>query len=190
MIGTYSYICQRMQPRILLNSKVLDITIKRLARQLIENHGDFENTVLIGLQPRGIQLADRLHAELKRVLSGADIDLGYLDVSFYRDDFRRRDEPITVSETTIDFEIENKKVIMIDDVLYTGRTIRSGMDALMDFGRPKKVEFLVLIDRRFSRQLPIQADYVGRTVDSVVSERVDVNLDNEGHVVLKTIDDE
>ena len=108
-----------------------------------------------------------------------------MDASFYRDDFRRRENPIEISGTTIDFLIEGKKVILIDDVLYTGRMVRAALDALMDFGRPSSVKYLVLVERRFSRQLPVKADYVGRTIDSVASERVDVQWNQrEGKVIL------
>lgn len=176
--------------RILLSGPVLQLTIERLCRQLLESHNDFEDTVLIGLQPRGKFLADKVHGFLSDLLPNANIKCGTLDISFYRDDFRRREDPIEVSETRLDFEIENKRVVLIDDVLYTGRSVRSAMDALMDYGRPKEVEFLVLIDRRFSRQLPIQADYIGRTVDSVASERVDVILEGEGQVLLNSMEDE
>lgn len=176
--------------RILLSGRLLQLTIERLCQQLLESHNDFEDSVLIGLQPRGTFLADRMYAHLKELLPENQIKYGTLDISFYRDDFRRREDPIEVSETRLDFEIEDKRVILIDDVLFTGRSVRSAMDSLMDYGRPKDVEFLVLIDRRFSRQLPIQANYVGRTVDAVVSERVEVNLEGEGQVLLNSMEDE
>ena len=120
---------------------------------------------------------------------GKTIVCGNLDITFYRDDFRRRERPLIPSITNIDFSIENKKVVLIDDVLYTGRTIRSGLDALLTFGRPSKVELLVIIDRRFKRDLPIQADYIGKTVDTLVSERVSVEwqeTEGEDKVVLFT----
>jgi pyrimidine operon attenuation protein/uracil phosphoribosyltransferase len=120
---------------------------------------------------------------------GKEIQCGNLDITFYRDDFRRREKPIIPSITNIDFSIENKRVILVDDVLYTGRTIRSGLDALLTFGRPSKVELLVLIDRRFSRDLPLQPDYVGKTVDTLISERVSVEwkeTEGEDKVVLFT----
>jgi pyrimidine operon attenuation protein/uracil phosphoribosyltransferase len=140
---------------------------------LIESHNNFENTVLIGLQPRGIHVLSRLKEQLESILN-YPIVCGNLDITFYRDDFRRREKPIIPSVTNIDFVIENKNVVLIDDVLHTGRTIRSGLDALMTFGRPNKVELLALIDRRFQRDLPIQADYVGCTVDTLISEKVSV----------------
>lgn len=162
-----------MQKRLLLDSTHFEITIKRLCCQLIENHDDFSESVIIGLQPRGIFLAHRIHKHLQELTQSGKILLGELDVTFYRDDFRRR-EIISASQTRIDFPIEDKKVILIDDVLFTGRTIRSGMDAMLDIGRPAKVELMVLVNRRYSRHLPIEPDYVGIQVDTIRSEKVKV----------------
>jgi pyrimidine operon attenuation protein / uracil phosphoribosyltransferase len=175
-----------MEKQVILNSKKVELTINRLCFQLIENHNSFENTVLIGLQPRGIHVLARLKSKLEDILN-KEITCGKLDITFYRDDFRRREKAIIPSVTNIDFIIENKKVILIDDVLYTGRTIRSGIDALMAFGRPEKVELLTLIDRRFNRQLPIQADYIGKSIDTLSSERVNVEwkeIEGEDQIVL------
>ncbi|MCH8904981.1 MAG: bifunctional pyr operon transcriptional regulator/uracil phosphoribosyltransferase PyrR [Bacteroidetes bacterium] len=170
-----------MPPRIILDSTQFALTIDRLCHQLIENHDDFSNSALIGIQPRGIYLSERLHSRLKTIIKGASILHGKLDVAFYRDDFRRGEKPISANVMDMDFLVEGKKIVLIDDVLYTGRTVRAALDALLDFGRPKKVELLVLIDRRFSRQLPIQPEYVGKTVDSVKSERVSVGwMEEEG----------
>ncbi len=162
-----------MEKQVILNSKQFELTINRLCYQLIENHSNFEESVLIGLQPRGIHVVNRLKSQLESILK-KEITCGNLDITFYRDDFRRREKPIIPSVTNIDFVIENKKVILIDDVLFTGRTIRSGIDAMMAFGRPEKVELLTLIDRRFRRHLPIQADYIGKTIDTLSTERVNV----------------
>lgn len=171
----------------LFTDKHLQITLDRLTHQLIENHGDFSNTVLIGLQPRGVFLADRIVALLKKQLPNTTVQYGKLDITFYRDDFRGETLHIP-SETDINFSVEGKKVVLIDDVLYTGRTIRSGLEALVDYGRPKKVELLVLIDRWFSRELPIQPDYTGITVESVGSQKVkvlwDVRDGQDGVVLL------
>lgn len=175
---------------MILNSKHFELTINRLCYQLIEIHNDFSNTVLIGLQPRGINVLTRIKERLESIL-GKEVVCGNLDITFYRDDFRRRDIPLIPSATNIDFVIENKKVILMDDVLYTGRTIRSGLDALLAFGRPEQVELLALVDRRFRRDLPIQADYVGKTVDTLISERVSVEwkeIEGEDRVVLFTPD--
>ena len=162
-----------MQKRLLLNSENFDISIKRLCYQLIENHDDFSNSSLIGLQPRGIFVAQRIHSHLSEILNSKSIEIGYLDITFYRDDFRRR-EIGNPSSTEIKFPIENKKVILIDDVLFTGRTIRAGMDALLDLGRPEKIELLTLVDRRYSRHLPIAPDYFGIQVDTISTEKVKV----------------
>jgi pyrimidine operon attenuation protein/uracil phosphoribosyltransferase len=161
-----------MNQRTLLSAKEVDITLNRLSCQLIENHQDFKNTVIIGLQPRGAQLAKRLRDLLIQFTNVDSVDLGSLDTTFFRDDFRRRDEPIKANQTKIDFLVENKRVIFIDDVLYTGRSVRAALDAVNSFGRPASVELLVLINRRFSRHLPIEPNYVGKTIDSVASERV------------------
>ncbi|MBA2561984.1 MAG: bifunctional pyr operon transcriptional regulator/uracil phosphoribosyltransferase PyrR, partial [Chitinophagaceae bacterium] len=145
--------------KTILDKNNLELTIQRLSYQLLENHGDFSETVLIGLQPRGIYLADKIVNQLKSLNPKYKIKYGKLDITFYRDDIRK--ELRIANNTDISFSIEDKKVILIDDVLYTGRTIRAALDALLSFGRPKKVELCVLIDRKFSRQLPIQPDYWG-----------------------------
>ncbi|NVJ88097.1 MAG: bifunctional pyr operon transcriptional regulator/uracil phosphoribosyltransferase PyrR [Flavobacteriaceae bacterium] len=164
-----------MSKKTLLNSKDIEIILHRLACQLIENHNDFSNSVLIGLQPRGSYLANRLVALLKSDYNIKDLEFGLLDITFYRDDFRRRDEPLKATSTEIDFLIENKKVVIIDDVLFSGRSVRAALTALESYGRPENIELLVLIDRRFSRHLPIQPNYRGRQVDAINHERVIVS---------------
>ena len=156
----------------ILTEAQLEITIKRLAHQVLENHVDLNNTVIIGLQPRGIYLSDRIVDEIKNETDSDKIQYGKLDITFYRDDIRK--ELHIANRTDIPFSIEGKNVILIDDVLYTGRTIRAALDALLDFGRPEKVELCVLIDRRFSRQLPIQPDYIGKSIDAIISQKVKV----------------
>lgn len=150
----------------------MSLTVKRLAQQVLENHPGLDNTVIIGLQPRGVQLSNRMVYMLEELVSPEKVVYGKLDITFYRDDIRK--ELHIANKTEIPFSIENKNVILIDDVLFTGRTIRSALDALLDFGRPAKVQLCVLIDRRFSRELPIQPDYVGRTIDTFVSQKVKV----------------
>jgi len=164
-----------MSPKVLLNNKEVNIILHRLACQLIEKHTDFSNTVLIGLQPRGIFLAQRIKTLLMEEYNLPDVQLGLLDITFYRDDFRRSDKVLEANSTEIDFLIEGKRVVFIDDVLYTGRSIRAALTAIQSFGRPNEIELLTLIDRRFSRHLPIQPDYRGRQVDAINDEKVLVN---------------
>ena len=164
-----------MAQKTLLNSKDIHIILHRLANQLLENHLDFSNTVLIGLQPRGIFLANRIVQILSNDYKIKNLKAGQLDITFFRDDFRRRNEPLEASSTKINFTLENKKVVLIDDVLYSGRSIRSALTAIQSFGRPESIELLVLIDRRFSRHLPIQPNYRGRQVDVINSEKVKVS---------------
>ncbi|WKZ58965.1 MAG: bifunctional pyr operon transcriptional regulator/uracil phosphoribosyltransferase PyrR [Cyclobacteriaceae bacterium] len=169
-----------MQKKLILDSDLLDITLSRLCQQLIENHGDFENSVILGLQPRGVFLAEIIHKKLQK-LTKKEVPLGYLDATFHRDDFRRREIPAKASEVRIPFIIEDKKVILVDDVLFTGRTVRAALDAMIAFGRPARVELLVLIDRRHTRDLPIAPDYVGKTVNTLASQKVLVELEAQGH---------
>ena len=169
----------------ILNAQQLEITIRRLAHQVLENHVDLANTVLIGLQPRGIYLSDKIAEEIKKEIPADKVHYGKLDITFYRDDIRK--ELHIANRTDIPFSIEGKNVVLIDDVLYTGRTIRAALDALLDFGRPEKVELCILIDRRFSRQLPIQPDYTGKSIDAIVSQKVKVfwkNKDGKDEVCL------
>ncbi|WP_299242340.1 bifunctional pyr operon transcriptional regulator/uracil phosphoribosyltransferase PyrR [uncultured Aquimarina sp.] len=170
-----------MSQKLLLSAKEIDIILHRLACQLIENHTHFENTVLIGVQPRGIFLADRIKNILVKDYDLSDVKMGYLDITFYRDDFRRGEKPLEANKTHIDFTVEDKRVVFIDDVLYTGRSIRSALTAIQSFGRPTEIELLTLIDRRFSRHLPIQPNYRGRQVDAINQEKVKVHwLENSG----------
>ncbi len=170
-----------MGQKILLTSKEVNIILHRLACQLIEKHLDFTDALIIGIQPRGSFLAQRLCSILRDDYKIENIALGYLDITFFRDDFRRTPKPLEASKTQIDFSVDNKKVIFIDDVLFTGRSIRSALTAIQTFGRPSEIELLVLIDRRFSRHLPIQPDYRGRQVDAINNENVKVNwVENDG----------
>ena len=172
--------------KTLLDHNQLNITLQRLAHQLIENHLHFENTALIGIQPRGVLLSDRIATLVKKITKQKNIDYGKLDITFYRDDLHTNELHVP-RKTDIEFSIEGRNVVLIDDVLHTGRTIRSAMDALIDFGRPKSVELLVLIDRRFSRELPVQPDYIGHTVDTIMTQKVKVywqEQDKKDEVVL------
>ncbi|HUH25668.1 MAG TPA: bifunctional pyr operon transcriptional regulator/uracil phosphoribosyltransferase PyrR [Flavobacterium sp.] len=181
-----------MSTKTLLTSKEVTIILHRLACQLVEKHLDFSNTVLIGIQPRGKFLAERIKEILETEYHIKDLSLGFLDITFFRDDFRRSEKTLEANKTQIDFLVEDKKVIFIDDVLYTGRSIRAALTAIQSFGRPKEIELMVLIDRRFSRHLPIQPDYRGRQVDAFNDEKVIVQWRNiEGatedqvHLILK-----
>lgn len=177
-----------MSQKVLLNSKEVTIILHRLACQLIEKHLDFSDTILIGIQPRGVFLAERLKQILESEYKTPEISLGYLDITFFRDDFRRTDKPLEANKTQINFIVENKKVIFIDDVLFTGRSIRSALTAIQSFGRPSEIELLVLIDRRFSRNLPIQPDYRGRQVDAINGEKVKVSWkENDGEDVVHLV---
>lgn len=158
--------------KTILSEQQVALTVKRLSHQILENHLQLKDTIIIGIQPRGVYLSDRIVAELKSLISPSLILYGKLDITFYRDDVRK--ELHVANKTDIPFSIENKRVVIIDDVLYTGRTTRAALDALLDFGRPSKVELCVLIDRRFSREFPIQPDYVGRAIDTIVSQKVKV----------------
>lgn len=176
-----------MSQKVLLTSKEVNIILHRLACQLIENHLDFSNSVLIGIQPRGVSLAERLKIILETEYNIKNISLGFLDITFFRDDFRRGEKQLEANKTQIDFLVEDKKVVFIDDVLFTGRSIRAALTAIQSFGRPSEIELLVLIDRRFSRHLPIQPDYRGRQVDVINDEKVKVcwkDKDGEDSVYL------
>ena len=158
--------------RKLLGKEEIKLTIRRLCQQLIENHSDFSNTVLIGIQPRGSLLCKRIISELHLIDESLNIISGNIDISFHRDDIMRRDQPILPKSMDIDFNVEEKNVVLIDDVLFTGRTIRSAMDTLMLFGRANEIELLTLIDRKYSRHLPIEPNYVGKTINTLDSEKI------------------
>ena len=173
-----------MQGRLLYDQHQLAISIERLCCELIENYGEFQGTAIIGIQPRGTALATRIHKILEKE-THRSILYGELDTTFHRDDFRTSDKPLTASQTELAFLVEDLRIVLIDDVLYTGRTIRSAMDALLSFGRPKQVELLCLIDRRFNRELPIQPDYTGIAIDTLDASIVRVvwGKDKEGDAV-------
>ena len=168
-----------MQKRLILDQGQIGIILRRFCHQLIENHDDFENTVLLGLQPRGTILLDKIVALLEEI-SGVKVPSGYLDATFHRDDFRRRDFPLKANETKIDFLVEGKKVILVDDVLYKGRSVRAAMDAMIAFGRPQKVELMVLVDRILTRDFPIMPDYYGIKVNTLQSQHVVVEGSVQG----------
>jgi pyrimidine operon attenuation protein / uracil phosphoribosyltransferase len=163
-----AYLCRMAaESKILLTQERLAITLERLCHQLLEDWGDFSNACLIGIQPRGVPLANRLHQRLQELTGNDHIEYGRLDITFYRDDFRKHDKPLSPYPNEIDFIVTDKRVLLIDDVLYTGRTIQAALSALQHYGRPKKVDLLVLVDRHFNRHLPIRPDYKGIRVDAV-----------------------
>ena len=168
----YLSIIFSMKKSIILNSNELKITIERLACQLIEKHHDFSNTILVGLQPRGKYLCNRIVEILEAEYHINNLKYGLLDITFYRDDFRRNEKILEASRTDFILSVENKNVVFIDDVLFTGRTVRAALTAIESFGRPKSIELLILIDRRFSRELPIQPDYKGLQVDVYENQKV------------------
>lgn len=167
--------------KTILDKQQLHLTLLRLSHQLMENDAQPDDVVFIGIQPRGVKVAERLVENIRSLYPNDKLQYGILDITFYRDDIR--EELHVANKTDIPFSIENKKVILIDDVLYTGRTIRAALDAIQDFGRPKKVELCVLVDRRFNRELPIQPDYCGKAIDSIISQKVKVEWDKEAVVL-------
>ncbi len=180
-----------MKDNILLSSQKLNIILQRLAFQLYEKHGNFNDTVIIGLQPRGVNFARMIWEKVSKISGNANIPFGELDTTFHRDDFRRG-EPLIPKSTKLDFLIEDKSVVLIDDVLYTGRSVRAAMDALTAFGRPSRVELMILVDRRYSRELPIEPDFVGSQVDTRANDKVKVNFDplHQNNQVLLITDNE
>jgi len=170
-----------MQKKLILDTDILDITINRLCQELIENHGDFGETVIIGMQPRGLYVAEIIHQKLQK-LTKREIPFGFLDATFHRDDFRRRDIPAKANETRIDFAIEGKKVVLVDDVLFTGRTIKAALDVLLDYGRPARVELCVLADRKEHRQFPIEAGYKALEVPTDAKDKVKLVKNDAGKI--------
>ena len=164
--------------RVILEKKRFHLTIERLSQQIIEDYGDFEDTCIIGIQDNGVTLAERMVEEIKKEKKKVDFPFGKLDITFYRDDFRTRKNPLEASKTELDFLVEDKRVILVDDVVYTGRTIQAALAALQHYGRPRSVKLLVLIDRRFNRHLPIKADYKGMVVDALDEAYVEVEWES------------
>ncbi len=156
--------------QVLLSSQQLADTIKVLSQQLSKSYPSLENIVFVGIQQGGVVIANDIVALLQQQHSSEMVQFGQLDITFYRDDIRK--EILAPDTMNIPFAIENKIVVLIDDVLFTGRTIKAALDALLDYGRPAKVELCVLIDRKEHRQFPIQADYVGATVETKKTDKV------------------
>jgi pyrimidine operon attenuation protein / uracil phosphoribosyltransferase len=162
--------------RIILEYQQVDLILTRICHQLVEAHGDFASTAILALQPKGILFGKALIQKLE-LLFGIKATYGELDTTFHRDDFRRSDKLLIPNEVNIDFEIENKRIILVDDVLYTGRSIRAALDAVNDYGRPSYIELVTLINRKYKREMPIQPDYIGENVDSRTDDYVKVEWD-------------
>ena len=182
-----------MEGRSILSKERFLLTIDRLCHQLIEDHMDFNDVCLVGIQARGVLFADRIYKRLTNHLGVEDFPYGKLDISFYRDDFRTREKPLKVNATEMDFLVENKRVILVDDVLFSGRTVQAALTALNHYGRPQSVELLVLVDRRFHREIPVSPDYSGLTVDALDNEYVKVHwehLNGRDEILLFAADSE
>ena len=165
--------------RIISESAQLDLTLERLCRQLIEEYGTFENTCMIGIQTGGVALALRLQQKITEILRGGILPFGKLDITFYRDDFRTSKKPLSANINDMPFIIENQRVILVDDVLYTGRSVQAALTALNHYGRPLSVKLLVLVDRRFNRQVPVHPDYVGIAIDALDESYIHVQWASE-----------
>jgi pyrimidine operon attenuation protein/uracil phosphoribosyltransferase len=169
-----------MHSRLLLRADDIERAIDRLAVQIIDRHGDCSSLVLVGIQRRGVDLARRLAMRLNERLECA-IPLGTLDINLYRDDWTSLLGKPQIGQSSIPVRLDDKVALLVDDVLFTGRTVRAALEALLDYGRPQKVELLALIDRGH-RELPIQADYVGQTLETERSEHIDVSLEERDGV--------
>ncbi len=187
-LGLTSYLCCCMaRAKTLLKNDQFRLTLDRLCYEIIENYPAVNEKCIIGIQERGIFLAERIAERLTMLERGSKMNVGKLDITFYRDDYRIRTEPIKASETDIEFDIDGKDVILVDDVLFSGRTIHAAMAALQDFGRPSKIELLVMVDRRFNRHLPIQPNYTGIVVDAYDEAYVKVeynHVEEEDKILL------
>ncbi|MFO7971662.1 MAG: bifunctional pyr operon transcriptional regulator/uracil phosphoribosyltransferase PyrR [Desulfobacterales bacterium] len=171
---------------IVLDSADINRTIERITREILEEHKGVKNLTLIGIQTRGVYLAKRIRSSIKQI-EGIEIPTGEMDITLYRDDWTRISPNPVVKTTNISFSVDGKQIVLVDDVLFTGRTTRAAMDALMDFGRPDRIELAVLVDRGH-RELPIQANYVGTFVETRRSETVNVLLrehDGEDKVIIQ-----
>ncbi len=160
--------------KVVMDAEGIDRSLTRIAYEILEENKGTENLVLVGIQKGGVFLAKRLGRKIAG-MEGDEVPLGILDITLYRDDIMTRDRKPKMGKTDIPFSLDHKTVILVDDVLFTGRTIRAAMDALMDFGRPKLIQVAVLIDRGH-RELPIMANYVGRSLPSSLWEEISVNL--------------
>lgn len=171
---------------VILNHTQLTGHIRQLAQTIAANHTDLSGIILVGIQQGGVVVAEKLADELKTIAPDASVLLGKLDITFYRDDFRNA--ILAPDKMHLPFSIENKVLILVDDVLFTGRTIKAALDALLDYGRPAKVELCVLIDRKEHRQFPIQADYTGAAVTTNRTDKVKMHQDDTGELEVVLLD--
>ena len=162
------------RPKILMNGSLLEVVTQRLCYQLIEKYAPFQKTIFIGIQPRGVKMMDYLEQNMKALYPGIEWVSGVVDPTFYRDDFRRGDKQLHAHITKIPVHLDGWKVVLVDDVLYTGRTIRASMEALLEYGRPDSVDLLVLINRKFTRELPIEPAFIGKSIDRYDHQKVKV----------------
>lgn len=173
----------------LMDSISVDRALTRISHEIIEKNKGLENIAIIGIQRRGVSMAKIIRKKLEEI-EGIKVPMGILDITFYRDDLSTLSAHPVVNGTDIPFDVNNKKLILIDDVLYTGRTIRSAIDNIFDMGRPLEIGLAILIDRGH-RQLPIRADYVGKNVPTSLSEVIDVNFDDvDGRTCVELIKEE
>jgi len=162
------------ESRIIMNADEMGRVLERLAFEVLERHGDCENLAIIGIQRRGVDLAERIRGMLEKRL-GRELQYGMLDITLYRDDWTRLSDQPSLNKTEIPFDVDGMEILLVDDVLYTGRTTRAALEAILDFGRPRRVELMVLVDKG-NRELPIHADYLGTRVDKLQGEHVFIEL--------------
>lgn len=180
----------KSKEKIILTGPKIEKSLLRLSHQILEKNLNLEQVALVGIQTRGIPLAERIKKIIKEI-NGAELPLGKLDITLYRDDLTTVGPNPVVKETVINFDINQKTIILIDDVLFTGRTIRAALDQIMDFGRPQKIQLLVLIDRGH-RELPFRADFVGKNIPTAKNQIVEIKLketDNEDKAILRGKDE-
>ena len=175
-----------MEKKLILDAAAMERAVTRIAYEIIEKNKGIENLALIGIQRRGVSLSDRIARKIEKI-EGKKVAAGILDITFYRDDLSLLNEHPVLNGTSIDFPIEGKRIVLVDDVLYTGRTVRAAIEAIMDLGRPKCIQLAILVDRGH-RELPIMADYVGKNLPTSTKEVVKVHIqdvDGEENVVIE-----
>lgn len=174
-----------VQSHILMDEAAINRALIRISHEIVEHNGGLDNVAIIGIQKRGVPLANRIRAKLEEI-EGVKVPMGILDITFYRDDLSTLSAHPVVHGTDIPFNVNDKKIILIDDVLFTGRTTRAAIENIFDMGRPENIQLAILIDRGH-RQLPFRADYVGKNVPTSLSEHIDVEVkevDGQDRVLL------